>query len=60
MGEGERNESKVVYNDGSRTRAIRGRVVGESEDGLFLILQRRDGQIQIAKSAILKIERGRP
>ncbi len=56
MGEG---ESKVVYTDGDRVRAIRGHVVGESEDGLFLILQRRDGKIQIAKSAILKIERGR-
>ncbi len=53
MGEG---ESKVVYNDGDRVRAIRGRILGESEDGLFLILQRRDGKIQIAKSAILKIE----
>ncbi len=55
MGRG-RGESKVVYREGHEIRAIRGTLLGESEDGLFLILQRRDGELRIAKAIVLKIE----
>ncbi len=51
-------ESKVVYREGHEIRAIRGTLLGESEDGLFLILQRRDGELRVAKSVIIKIEEG--
>ncbi len=52
-------ETKVVYKEGEHIRAIRGRLVGWSKDGLFLILQRRDGTLRIAKSVILKVEETR-
>ncbi len=54
-----RGETKVVYKEGPHIRAVRGRVMGWSKDGLFLILDRRDGELRIAKSCILKIEEGR-
>lgn len=57
MGRG-RGESKVVYQEGGHIRAVRGRLVGDSEDGLFLVLRRRSGEVRIAKSCVLKIEEG--
>ncbi len=59
MGRGRRSESKVIYQEGDHIRAVRGRVKGWSKDGLFLIIERRDGTLRLAKSTILKIEEGR-
>ncbi len=47
---------KVVYDDGERIRALRGMLVGESDDKLFLILRRAGGdRAFIAKSAVRSI-----
>ncbi len=54
MGRGRGSETKVVYREGREVRAVRGRLVGEDER--FLILQRRDGELRIAKDIVLKIE----
>ncbi len=51
-----RGETKVVYREGSEIRAVRGRFLRESEDGLFFVLQRRDGELRIAKDIVLKVE----
>ncbi len=51
-------ESKIVYVEAGHIRAVRGVVVGDSEDGLFLIISRRAGEVRIAKNIILKIEEG--
>lgn len=47
-------ESKVVYLDNGRERVLRGNLVGE--DGDFINLERRDGQVRIAKRMVLRIE----
>ncbi len=47
-------ESKVVYRDGSETRALRGIVV--DLDDQFIRVRRRDGNYLIAKSAIISIQ----
>ncbi len=47
-------ESKVVYLDNGRERVLRGNLVGE--DGDFINLERRDGQVRIAKRIVLRIE----
>ncbi len=52
-------ESKIVYVEGGTIRAVRGVLLGDSDDGLFIILQRRAGEVRIAKNIILKIEEGR-
>ncbi len=49
-----KGEVKVVYREGSAIRAVRGTLIGEDER--FLTLQRRDGELRIAKDIILKIE----
>ncbi len=47
-----------MYTEGPEIRAVRGRLLGESEDGLFLILRRRDGELRVAKSVVIKVEEG--
>ncbi len=51
---GGRGETKVVYEEQGRVRAVRGVLIGEDER--FLTLRRRDGELRIAKDIILKIE----
>ena len=54
-----RGEVKVVYregSEGSEIRAVRGRLIAEDER--FLTLQRRDGELRIAKDIVIKIEEG--
>ncbi len=53
-----RRETKVVYEEMGHIRAIRGVLMGDSKDGLFVILQRRAGEVRIAKSCIVKMEEG--
>lgn len=49
-----REESKVVFEDGENIRVLRGFI--DNEDAYFIYLKRRDGNIRIAKSTVLKIE----
>ncbi len=53
-----RGESKIVYEEAGQIRAVRGHLLRESKDGLFFVLQRRDGELRIAKAIILKVEEG--
>jgi len=55
MGYGTGKEKKVVYLEGNDVRAIRGKIIGD--DGFFLTVSRREGNVQIAKSKVIKIER---
>jgi hypothetical protein len=50
-------EDRIVYQEGPEVRCLRGQVL---EDGppTFVRIQRRNGIVEIAKSAIIKIERG--
>lgn len=48
------SESKIVYLDNGRERVLRGNLVGE--DGDFINLERRDGQVRIAKRIVLRVE----
>jgi hypothetical protein len=50
----EKSESKILYNEGSDLRVIRGKIV--SEDSYFINISREDGEIRISKGAIVKIE----
>jgi len=53
---GNTNEDRIVYDDGQQGyRTIRGIIVREDE--AFFYLQRRDGITQIARRAVIKIER---
>ncbi len=49
-----RHETKVVYLDNGRERVLRGNLVGEDAD--FIYLERRDGKVRLAKQIILRIE----
>jgi hypothetical protein len=49
-----RKESKVRYREGGDIRALRGSILGE--DDVFVVLQRRDGNIRVNKRNIIKIE----
>ncbi len=51
----EEGESKVVYKDKDNERVIRGRIVKEDEH--FVYIERRNGQLRINKSVILRIEK---
>ena len=46
-------ESKVVYRDGSKVRAIRGEI---TEDDFFIIVQRENGIVRIGKAQVIKID----
>ena len=50
-------EDRVVYREGSEVRSLRGHIL---EDGPtdFVRVQRRTGIVEIARSGIIKIERG--
>ena len=48
-------ESKVVYKENGRIRAIRG--VVDVSDPIFVRIKRRDGSITVNKELILTIER---
>jgi len=54
MKESER-ESKVLYEDGDKIRALRGRVIDKDT---FIEIHRRDGIVQLNKKVVLKIEGG--
>jgi len=60
MGMGDSDtEDSVVYNDpGQGIRRLRGTVIDDPASQ-FVVVQRRDGEIQIARAIILKIEKGR-
>lgn len=47
-------EVKILFKDGGRERVLRGEIV--DEDAFFIRLSRKDGEVRIAKSQILKIE----
>ena len=49
-----RREAKVVYLDNGRERVLRGKI--EGEDGDFIRLRRRDGEVRLAKQIVLRIE----
>ncbi len=49
-----RGETKVVYLDNGRERVLRGNLVGEDAD--FIYLERRDGKVRLAKQIVLRIE----
>jgi len=49
------DESKVVYSENGRFRAIRGIV--DDTDPVFVIVQRRDGTVKVNKNFISTIER---
>jgi hypothetical protein len=51
-----RGETKIVYEEAGKIRAVRGRLIGEDEH--FFTLRRRDGKLRIAKDIVLKIEEG--
>ena len=47
---------KLVYDNGGEHRALKGRIRGETPDGLFFVVVRPNGQvIRIAKSAVKAI-----
>ena len=48
-------ESKVVYEENGRIRAIRGQV--DETDPIFVIIERRDGTFKVNKKMVLTIER---
>ena len=50
------NEKKIVYKDGEDVRVLRGII--EREDDFFIYVKRRDGNKQIGKQFIIKIEEG--
>ena len=54
-------EVKIVYlekrREGEQERAIRGRVIKETDD--FITIQRDDGEFSISKRVITRIERPR-
>ena len=47
-------ECKVVFNDGNQIRSIRG--VIEKIDNFFIYIHRRDGNLTLNKSCVLKVE----
>jgi hypothetical protein len=47
-------ESKIIFEEGDKTRALRGEIT--EEDTLFITLKRKDGIFRIAKRMIIKIE----
>ena len=51
--ETEDKEKKVVYRDGDRVRAIRGIV---EKGDFFITVKRRDGDVEINKNEVLRIE----
>ena len=48
-------ESKIVYKDGDKMRSVRGEIVSEDKD--FIFLQRRTSEIRINKNVIQMIEK---
>ena len=54
------DEAKVVYRDGDRVRAIRGRIDDPGADVSFVAVVRNDGRYLIAKDEILRIEQRYP
>ncbi len=47
---------KLVYDNGGEYRALKGRLIGETPDGLFFIVLRPNGQqVRIAKRAVQAI-----
>jgi hypothetical protein len=50
-------EDRVVYREGSEVRCLRGLILEEGPTD-FIRIQRRTGIIEIARSEIIKIERG--
>lgn len=48
------SESKVIYLDNGNERCLRGVIA--NEDDFFITLKRRDREIRIAKSVIVRIE----
>lgn len=53
MNEG--GEVKIVFMDGPTLRVIRGIIT--SDDNLFFYIKRSDGEIMLAKSCVLRIEK---
>jgi hypothetical protein len=47
-------EQKVTYMDGDTPRVLRGHV--EDNDDRFITVKRRDGNVQINKTFVVKIE----
>jgi len=48
------SESKVIYLDNGSERCLRGTII--NEDDYFITIKRRDGEVRIAKSVIMRIE----
>lgn len=47
-------ETKIVYRQGDRLRALRGILVSENDAG-FLVLERRDGTFKIRSELVVEI-----
>ncbi len=47
-------ETKIVYEEAGKIRAVRGRLIAEDEH--FFTLMRRDGELRVAKNITLKVE----
>jgi len=47
-------ESKIIFEEAGKTRALRGEII--EEDDIFITLKRQDGTFRIAKRTIIKIE----
>ena len=54
------DEAKIVYRDGDRVRAIRGRLVDYGSNLRFVTIERDDGRYLIAREEILRIEQRHP
>lgn len=50
------DEDSVVFDDGQGVRRLRGRVVDDPKSD-FVKIVRKDGEVQIARRCILKIEK---
>ncbi len=49
-----KSETKVLYRDEGRTRAVRGILIDEDQGG-FVVLERRDGLLKIRRELVLVI-----
>ena len=49
------SEKKITYQEGDTVRVLRG-IIDNKDDPFFIYIKRRDGNVQINKKYIIKIE----